>query len=180
MKTLILGAGKRGTILRPVGELNSNRLNLVSAPLPENSVTLDMCEDHDPDVLWNLNSRPLPFDDNSFDEIHAYEVLEHVGTQGDFVSFFEEFGEYWRILKPGGVLTATVPMWNSVWAWADPGHTRVIAPQLLVFLSQGEYERQVGVTRMTDYRFIWDKDFALLSAAEIGDGILYFQLEAKK
>ncbi len=41
-------------------------------------------------------------DDNLFDEIHAYEVLEHVGTQGDYKRFFWQFGQFWRILKPDG------------------------------------------------------------------------------
>lgn len=64
-------------------------------------VTLDYCERHNPDVVWDLNNIPLPFDDNTFDEIHAYEVLEHTGTQGDYKFFFKQFEEFWRLLKPG-------------------------------------------------------------------------------
>jgi hypothetical protein len=39
-----------------------------------NLVTLDINPDHNPDVLWDLLDFPMPFGDNSFNEIHAYEV----------------------------------------------------------------------------------------------------------
>ena len=52
-------------------------------------VTIDYNKDHKPNIVWDLNQRPLPFDDNQVDEIHAYEVLEHLGNgQGDWQSWF--------------------------------------------------------------------------------------------
>src|SRR3546814_6014455 len=84
-----------------------------------------------------------------FDEVHAYEVLEHLGSQGDFRSFFAHFGEIYRALKDGGILFATVPAWDSVWAWADPSHRRVIAPETLVFLDQTQYREDRKSTRLT-------------------------------
>ncbi len=85
-------------------------------PHRNNLVTLDINRDHRPDVVWDLNPLPLPFADNSFDEIHAYEVLEHTGVQGDYRFFFAQFSDFWRILKPGGVLIGTVPLPTSPWA----------------------------------------------------------------
>jgi len=125
-----------------------------------NLTTLDFNSDHGPDVVWDLNDFPYPFDDNEFDEVHAYEVLEHIGTQGDFRHFFKEFEEYWRILKPGGLFCAHTPVWDGVWAWGDPGHTRVISEATVVFLVQDEYKRQVGHhSPMSDYRFCYAADF---------------------
>lgn len=129
-------------------------------------VTLDWDASCKPDVVHDLNITPYPFADNTFDEIHAYEVLEHVGRQGDFRFFFRQFEEFWRILKPGGYFVATVPLWDSKWAWGDPGHTRVINDGSLVFLSQKEYELQVGKTAMTDYRHCYKADFEIMATVE--------------
>lgn len=121
--------------------------------------TLDRESSHNPDVVWDLEKRPLPFEDESFDRVHAYEVLEHIGKQGDWRGFFEEFSEYWRILKNGGFLLGTVPKWNSMAAWGDPSHTRIFTPMTFTFLSQEAYERDIGKTVMTDFRSVWKGDF---------------------
>lgn len=124
-------------------------------------VTLDMNADHKPDVVHDLCSLPLPFDDNTFDEIHAYEVLEHTGQQGDWKFFFAQWFDFWRILKPGGFFLGHSPDYRSPWAFGDPGHTRIITLESFTFLHQPEYENQVGSTAMTDYRFCYRADFDL-------------------
>lgn len=139
--------------------------------------------DHDPncgaDIVHDLEVTPWPIGDSEFDECHAYEVLEHLGEQGDFRAFFAHFAEIYRVLKPGGLLIATVPAWNSVWAWADPSHRRVIAPQTLVFLDQEQYHNQIGKTAMTDFRWLWQGDFEPI-AAEQADECFKFALRAHK
>lgn len=121
--------------------------------------TIDMNPDVGADIVHDLSIIPLPFPDDSFDEIHAYEVLEHMGQQGDWRFFFNQFADFWRILKPGGVIAATSPASDSPWAWGDPGHTRIIGPECITFLSQRQYTAQVGITPMTDYRFAYRADF---------------------
>lgn len=121
-------------------------------------VTVDIDPAHKPDVIHDLEVLPLPFGDDTADEIHAYEVLEHTGTQGDWRFFFAQFSDFWRVLKPGGILYGSVPRWDQVWAWADPGHKRVIAAESFVFLDQRSYA-DVGATPMTDYRGIYKADF---------------------
>lgn len=140
--------------------------------------TLDYNADHHPDVVFDLNTTRLPFDDDSFDEIHAYEVLEHLGTQGDWRFFFGQWADFWRVLRPGGVFMGTVPLPGSVWAWGDPSHTRVIPKESFIFLSQPEYA-QVGKTAMSDFRFFYKADFDIFHLHENGD-ILEFGLRAVK
>jgi hypothetical protein len=141
-------------------------------------VTVDINQDCKPDVEWDLNTVPLPFSDNSADEIHAYNVLEHCGTQGDYRFFFRQFEDFWRILKPGGFLCATVPMPNTLWTWGDPGHTREINNGSIVFLDQNSYA-DCGSTAMTDYRFCYKGNFKI--TASIVDKETYvFILQAIK
>jgi SAM-dependent methyltransferase len=142
-------------------------------------VTLDINPDHAPDVLHDLAVLPLPFADEAFDEIHAYEVLEHTGTQGDYRYFFAQFSEFWRILRPGGYLCGSVPLPSSRWAWGDPSHTRVVPRESFVFLDQSEYAKQVGHTAMSDFRWIYQADFRLEYAEDVGES-LFFALQAIK
>jgi SAM-dependent methyltransferase len=139
--------------------------------------------DHDPncgaDIAHDLEVTPWPVEDGSFDEVHAYEVLEHLGAQGDYKAFFAHFAEIYRVLKDGGLLLATVPAWNDVWAWADPSHRRVISAETLVFLDREQYAAQVGKTAMTDFRWLWHGDFEPV-AAEIVGGSFKFALKAHK
>jgi SAM-dependent methyltransferase len=139
--------------------------------------------DHDPncgaDIIHDLEAYPWPFGDDSFDEVHAYCVLEHLGRQGDYRSFFDTFSEIYRVLKPGGHLIAICPSWQSQWAWADPSHTRIIAPGSVVFLDRSEYHNQVGRTAMTDFRWLWKGDFEPVHLDDDGNRFT-FGLKAHK
>jgi hypothetical protein len=154
--------------------------------------TLDINPAHNPDILcdlrtvpfinacWNdCDQPPTLFADNYLDEIHAYEVLEHIGHQGYPETFFAQFTEFHRILRPNGLLCATCPSWLSMWAWGDPSHTRVITSGSLVFLSQRQYQKQVGKTAMSDFRDIYTADFEPLFIHE-DNNTLAFVLRAIK
>lgn len=144
-----------------------------------NLTTLDNNPDHKPDCVWDLEKLPLPFMADVFDEIHAYEVLEHTGTQGDYRFFFKQFSDFWRILKPGGILFATVPSLKSVWAWGDPSHTRVITLEQLGFLHQPNYTANIGKTTMSDFRHIYKADFTPVLLNDNGESFV-FALKAEK
>jgi SAM-dependent methyltransferase len=167
---LLLGAGsRRDKLLYQPGKEHWDDL-----------VTLDMNPDHKPDVVWDMEKIPLPFEDNSADEIHAYEVLEHMGRQGDWRFFLAQFEDFWRILKPGGVFYATTPHPTSPWAFGDPGHTRLLPVETTVFLDQEEYRKQVGVTPLTDYRHWYKGDFRLVFSDVTPKLTTRFALQAVK
>lgn len=143
-------------------------------------ITLDMNLDHKPDVVWDLAKLPLPFPDNTFDGIHAYDVMEHVGQQGDWKFFFAQWQDIWRILKPNGAFCGISPHPTSPWAWGDPGHSRVLSPECLTYLSQDEYRKQVGTTAMTDYRFCYTADFKVERGEIVQGGRFWWVMRAVK
>lgn len=164
MKELILGCG-------------SARQKYINSPSStsgefESPVFLDFNSKHNPDVVWDLNILPWPFDDNSFTEIHAYNILEHLGQQGDFKTFFAHFDEMYRILRPDGYICGISVDFDSMHLWADPGHTRAITRQMLAaFLDREQYKLRETSSAITDYRFCYNGDFEYigLNGDVIGD-----------
>ena len=69
------------------------------------------------DVIWDLNERPWPWADNSFDLLVACAVLEHLR-----LNLVESLAECWRILRPGGLLHLKLPYWQSDNSYMDPTH----------------------------------------------------------
>ena len=144
------------------GNSRVKQMHLPDAEQWQELVTLDMMDDCKADIVHDLNVLPYPFTDEKFDEIHAYDVLEHCGKQGDWRFFFDQWSEFWRILKPAGLFFGACPAWDSEWAWGDPSHTRIISQSSLVFLSQRMYQNGVGKGPMSDYRSYYHADFELV------------------
>jgi SAM-dependent methyltransferase len=159
----------RRELLLGCGHRRQKDLSLPGHKEFENVTTVDINPDCKPDVLWDLENHPLPFEDSSFDEIHIYDVLEHLGRQGDYKFFFEEFNDYWRILKPGGHFFASVPGCLEHTVWGDPGHRRVINANTLMYLRTDTY-KELGQTMLTDYRYLKKCDFEFV----------YFTTDEKK
>ena len=131
----------------------------------EGLITLDINPDRNPDVVWDLENLPLPFDDNMFDEVHAYHVLEHLGSQGDYKQFFGLFSEIWRIMRPGGFFMCAVPNSQSQWAFGDPSHKKIVHPYQFGFLNQEYMRSEVERGSMaSDFRYIYKADFGIVSS----------------
>ena len=92
-------------------------LNLGSGLKPmAGAVNLDVAATTRPDVVHNLNVVPWPFGPNTFDEVHANDVIEHLD---DTLVAMEEIH---RISRPGAVVHITVPHFSSANAFTDPTH----------------------------------------------------------
>ena len=155
MDTLLLGRGNF-----PVRRIRNNREAEDFSDV--NLTTIDINPDLKPDILMDLNilseGGRLPFDDCSFDEIHAYDVLEHLGRFGDWRGYFTEFKEYHRVLRNNGCMYIVVPINQD--ALADVGHSRLFHGNHFAFLNQKFYElNNKQCTCATDYRWYWKENF---------------------
>ena len=159
MPSLLLGAGNS----------RAKKVALKSAPdWTGDLVTLDMNPDCGATVVWDLGRHPLPFPDETFDELAAYDVLEHIGRLGDWRGWFDEMAEYHRLLKPGGIFGIIVPIGTD--AFADPGHTRFFSGNWFLFLNQKFYQEQLDAgLPFTDYRWYWKLSFDVLHMERHGD-----------
>lgn len=98
-------------------EMQKTKLNLgCGNKHVEDAVNLDVTPDTSPDVVHNLNVRPWPFPDDSFDEVMAYDVIEHLD---DVIASMEEIH---RVCRDGAVVKITVPHFSSGNAFTDPTH----------------------------------------------------------
>jgi SAM-dependent methyltransferase len=82
----------------------------------ENVVRLDISKETGADVIWNLNHFPYPFEDNSFDIIECFDVIEHV----DNIPLVMQ--ECHRILKKEGLMNITTPHYSCSNSYIDPTH----------------------------------------------------------
>ncbi len=67
-------------------------------------------------MIADLDHFPFPFPDNSFREIRAIHVIEHVS---DVVGTMEEF---YRLLAPGGRAVIVTPHYTDFSSFCDPTH----------------------------------------------------------
>ncbi len=101
-----------------------------AVPHVPGAVRLDLAPACRPDVVADAN-RTLPFRNDSFDIVGAYDVLEHVD---DLVRVVEEVH---RVLRPGGVLQVTTPHFSSANAYTDPTHRRALGLRSFDYFAPG-------------------------------------------
>jgi hypothetical protein len=102
---------------------------------------------------------PLPWKDNSVDEIYCSHFVEHLPARDverrdltdpvyerflsqDFLLAF--FDECWRILKAGSTMMVIVPSGRSDRAYQDPTHRRFIVAETFGYLNK-EVREQMGL-----------------------------------
>lgn len=111
----------------------------------EGFINVDKCAEVNPDVLWDLNNFPYPFEDNSFNEITAYSILEHIDNT---IKVMEEIH---RIAKPGTLIEITVPYWDGYGFASDPTHKSMFTEHTFTFF-----------TGKADYSFITTAKFEIV------------------
>jgi SAM-dependent methyltransferase len=80
----------------------------------------------------DLNFEKIPFDDNFFGSVSAFDYLEHIPrvmvTQNNLTifPFIELMNEVWRVLANGGKFYALTPCYPSRQTFQDPTHVNFI------------------------------------------------------
>jgi SAM-dependent methyltransferase len=80
------------------------------------SIGVDMRANTAADVLCNLDKAGLPFRDDSFDQVRAEHLIEHVS---DIIATIEEFH---RVTRPGGTIFILTPHYTDCNSFTDPTH----------------------------------------------------------
>jgi SAM-dependent methyltransferase len=80
------------------------------------SIGIDRNPDTRADVLCDLDHIPYPFADNSFDQLRAIHVIEHVA---DVIRSMEEFH---RLVRAGGRVRIETPHYTDFSSFCDPTH----------------------------------------------------------
>jgi SAM-dependent methyltransferase len=169
-ETLLLGEGSRNEqeIVNRVLDVGCGR---VKAP---GSIGVDWNPDATAaDVLCDLN-RPLPFGDDTFDEVRAVHIIEHLDQVIDTMA------ELHRVTRPGGSIYLVTPHYSDFASWCDPTHrwhlntfsfrffglvhgqrhwyTRLELRQLALHVTLARPWRLLGIEWLVN-RFVWFRRF---------------------
>lgn len=123
--------------------MNKKHLDLGCGSNPRNPYNatdlygIDILERHNSKSLnftyksSNVILEKIPFDDNYFDSISAYDFIEHIPRliykDGSIVlPFIELMNEIYRVLKPGGIFYAITPVYPKESVFVDPTHVNFV------------------------------------------------------
>lgn len=95
------------------------------------------CHERGVTQVRQVDSMPLPFEDNTFDLVAALDVIEHIDDDRGTLR------ELYRVLRPGGILMLSVPAYRFLWGAQDEisNHKRrYIAPQMRSRLTEAGFK----------------------------------------
>ena len=113
---------------------NIKKLNLgCGKDIRKGYINIDFIKYPGIDVTHNLNEYPWPFHDNTFDEIYASHILEHLE---DLKKTMQEMK---RICKNYATIEIRVPHFSCGVSYRDPTHKRVFSYFTFDYFEKGEY-----------------------------------------
>lgn len=131
---------------RQLGLKNSSSLDIGCGTIPRNPFHadtqwgIDIREDLDSKIKSvDLNVNPIPFSNEMFDYITAYDFLEHVPrviySPDCRFPFVELMSEVWRTLKADGIFFSHTPAYPFRTAFSDPTHVNYITEETFHYFS---------------------------------------------
>jgi SAM-dependent methyltransferase len=108
------------------------------------AVGIDANPRSDADIIHDLDVRPWPLPDSTFDYVRAQDVMEHVS---DFVGVMEEI---FRICRDQAVIEVRMPFMSSLNFATDPTHRRAGTSSTFDYFDRN---KPLGQYRYTDAAF---------------------------
>ena len=97
----------------------------------KNAIGIDFNPNFQADIIHDLNVFPWPLDDNKFDAVLCYNILEHIDNVP------KTMDEIWRIGKNGAIVEIVSPFPSSRWLYTDPTHKRAFVSKSFDFFIEG-------------------------------------------
>lgn len=101
-------------------------------------------------VTADISKPPLPFEDNFFSSVSAFDLVEHIPRSGyldgaPYSPFISLMNEVYRILQHDGVFLASTPAFPHPAAFQDPTHVNFITDETHhYFCGNDPYARRYG------------------------------------
>lgn len=135
------------------GSEESNSLDLGCGMIPKNPFKasilkgIDLIEDFDNNISkCRLGFEKIPFDDNFFSYVTAFDLIEHIPRYSDDPSinhapFIFLMNDIWRVLKKDGIFLSYTPVYPFLGAFQDPTHNNIITVDTFEkYFSKNKYD----------------------------------------
>lgn len=100
-------------------------------------------------------TKPMPFDDETFDAVTALDVIEH--NEDDLAILQDSY----RVLKPGGIMVITVPAFMFLWT-----HNDVLNAHVRRY-TRGELKQKLSQIGFQPHRITYNNFFVFPPAATL-------------
>jgi SAM-dependent methyltransferase len=129
----------------------------------EDFLNVDAAPECEPDLVFDVETFPWPWDDDSVEAVRFIHSLEHMGAEPRV--FLKLMQELYRVCRPGALVEIAVPHPRSDTFIGDPTHVRIISPDVLnLFDRQLNAQWQAEGTPNTPLALYTQVDFRLAAA----------------
>ena len=150
--------------------MERKKLNVgCGADIKKGWVNLDSTALPGVDVVHDIEKLPLPFADESFDEVLCQDVLEHI-------RYVPVLRDIHRILKSRGALTIRTPHFTSKNNFIDPTHQKIFSVNTWDFFAAHTptYNKRIARERAYYFDFAFTRITARRITFEHGSRLFFY------